>query len=124
MTTATVSIPYTEFQAIKEARSKAESEIVRLQKQITDEKVAASDHGMLMVARAALDVARFAVANLPPESTLDWPFESLRLIAKCLPAMPDVSPDDAELAVTLDHFATECERFETRRRVLGTARLQ
>jgi hypothetical protein len=120
MTTATVSIPYSEFQAIKEAREKAEQEVATIKRQITEEMIEASNQETRIVARAALEVARFAVANLPPEVTIGWPTEALRAIAKSLPSMPDATLDDPELAITLDHFAMECERFEARRRVFGT----
>ena len=118
--TATVSIPYSEFQALQEAKRAAELETAQLKQVITETKIAASNEAMLIVARSALHIVRFAIASLPPESTKGWPSVELRSIASMLDAMPDASIDDRELAITISIFADECDRFEQRGRILGT----
>lgn len=116
---ATVTIPYGEFQAIQEARRIAEVAAADLRQQISETKIAASDPVLLVVARSAIEVVRFAVASLPPESTRGWPTEALKRVAANLPSMPDAVQDDQELAITLMSFARECDHFEQRRNALG-----
>lgn len=118
--TATVTIPYNEFQAIQDAKIKAELETAAIKEQLTSRKIESSDATLLFVARAAIEVVRFAVANLPPETTKNWPTEALRKIAVRLSSMPDASPDDQELSITLFGFADECDLLDGRRRAIGT----
>lgn len=115
MSTATVTIPYDEFQAIQNEKRQAEEQVADLKRQVTEAKISASDPHLLALSRAALDVVRYAVASLPPESNMGWPFESLRAVAEEVEHMPDATPDHAELAMTLRTFATECEDHERRR---------
>jgi len=117
---ATVTIQLNEFQAIQEAKKRAEEELAALQNQIKEMKIEASDPVLLVVARSAIEVMRFAVASLPPESTKNWPSFALKKVAENLASMPDATTDDQELAITFMGFARECERFEERRRVLTT----
>jgi hypothetical protein len=115
-----VSIPYSEFQAIQEAKWKAETDLALMKQQISEQKISSSDKTLFEVSRAAIEIVRFAVANLPPESTVRWPTTALRVVATRLPSMPDAGPDDDELMITLKRFADECDQFETRGRALGT----
>lgn len=114
--TATVSIPYSEFQEIQDKRKEAELEAAKLKEQITQAKIAASDPHLLALSRAALEVVRYAVASMPPESNPGWPYEALRVVAAEVVNMPDATPDHSDLATTFKIFATECEQHEERRR--------
>lgn len=113
--TATVNIPMDEFQALQHSKTSAEAEANNLREQIRTMKVQASDQTLLVVARAGIEIVRFAVSQLPPESTIGWPTLALSKIASLLEDMPDANADDSELAVTLAGFARECEAFEERR---------
>jgi hypothetical protein len=117
---AAVTMGLDEFQSLQDARMKAELEVAKLKQQITEQKITASDPILIVVARAALEVTRFAIANLPPESTVHWPTDALRSIGDNLPSMPDASHDDQEFAITMITFAEECDRFERRGKALGT----
>lgn len=119
-TTATVTVPYNEYQAIQEAKLQAELETAKLRQQLTSSKIEASDAALFEIARAAIEIVRFAVGNLPPESTKHWPIAALRVVASRLPLMPDAGVDDQELALTLVNFAHECDVYEKRGKVLGT----
>lgn len=115
--TASVTIPYHEFQELQEAKRKAELEAATLKQQITDQKIEASDPHLLALSRAAVEIVRYAVSSLPPESNKGWPFESLRTVAAELPSMPDATHDHGELAQTLVIFSKECEDHERRRQL-------
>ena len=114
---ATVSIPLSEFQEIQQAKDKAEKEASQLREQIRQATITASDSVLFALSKKSLDIVRFAIANLPPESTKAWPIESLREIAKLLPQAAGATIDDEEFAVTIASFARECEMFEARRQV-------
>jgi hypothetical protein len=113
---ASVTIPYTDFEAIQTARKAAEREVAELRERIRENKIEASDPTVLLVAREALEVARYAVASLPPESNKGWPARALRVIAEHLPSLPDATQDDHELASTFIYFANEIDLYEKRRR--------
>ena len=115
-----MTIPYTEFQAIQNRAREAERKLAEVEQRTRDLRIAECDAASLTVARNALEVVRYAVANLPAESNKDWPTNALHAIAKALPSLPDATVDDRELATTIDYFATEAERFEERRRALGS----
>ena len=93
----------------------------RLKEQIRSQKIESSDQVLLKVARASIEIVRFAVAHLPAEDTHGWPTSALQAVAEWLPSMPDATVDHQELAVTLTSFARECEAFERRRRGISSA---
>ncbi len=115
-----MTIDLGEFQALQDAKTKAELALSQMQQEIITKKIEASDAVLYSISRAALEIVRFAVANLPPESIKGWPTMALRTIACELPAMPDTVNDDKEFALTLSVFADECDRYEHRGKVLGT----
>lgn len=123
-TTAQVTIPYNEFQELQKAREIAETEVARLGALITEQKIEACDPHLFKLARAALDVIRYAVGSLPPESNKGWPFESLRVVADELVHMPDATPDHNELSMTFKTFSRECEDHERRRQASGVVKQQ
>jgi hypothetical protein len=103
---------------LQKARETAEQEASNLREQIRQGATTSSDQLLLAMTRAGIEVARFAVSHLPPESTKGWPLAAMRTIAENLPTMPGASIDDGELAVTLTNFVKECEVFEQRRRAI------
>lgn len=116
MQSATVNIALSDLMQLQRAKEDAEAQIAKLQDQLREEATKASDPILLQAARAGIQVTRFAVSQLPPESTMGWPTNDLLKIAELLPQMPDATVDDGELGVTLASFARECEIFERRRR--------
>ena len=115
---ATVSLPYSELQMLQETTKKAEEKVAELQQQLTQAKVEASDPILLKLARDAIAIVRFAVSQLPAESTKGWPHEALLAVAEALPQLPDATTDDVELSVTLASFSRECKMYEQRRAVM------
>lgn len=67
-------------------------------------------------ARDCLTIARFGVANLPPEMIVGWPYEILGRICDTIDALPDCSTDDRDMANDLRGFVRDCEGHELRRR--------
>jgi hypothetical protein len=113
--TATVTIPYSEFEEIQKARQAAEERAAKAEVLVATTKVEKCNQHLLALSRAAIEIVRYAVASLPPESNRGWPFEALRSVAAELPHAPDATQDHTELAQTLSTFAIECERQERRR---------
>jgi hypothetical protein len=113
-----VSITLSEFLEVQNARTKAEMEAAQLKEQIRTMKIEANSSLLIAFYRSALELVRFAVASMPPESTRGWPVDHLHAIARTLPSLPDATVDDGDLSITLRNFADECARYESRRRVL------
>ena len=113
---ATVTMDLGEYQQLHEAKKATEIENAQLKQQNIDAKIASSDPHLVAFARAALDIIRYAVASLPPESNKGWPFESLRVIADEVVNLPDAGSTHDELSLTFTTFATECEDHERRRK--------
>ncbi len=113
---ASVTIPYSEFQALQKSKQAAETAMAEMRAQIAAQKIEASDPQLLALSRAALDIVRYAVATIVPESNVGWPFESLRVFATYLEQMPDATQDHFEMAQTFRIFAKECEDHERRRK--------
>ena len=70
---------------------------------------------LMALARDQLEVTRFAVANLPPETTRGWPWERLIKIAKRIEDLPDFGEDDRSLMIELVTFANEAAAHEEAR---------
>lgn len=121
MSTATVTIPLTEFQEITNTREEALKRAAAAEKRLNEEKIAANDGATYAIARAALDVVRLAIGNLPPETTRGWPISALRVIAEQLPVMDGASTDDKDLATTIGYFADECAKCELQRKAQADA---
>lgn len=116
---STVNLTLEDYTALQQAKVNAENERAELQKKYDALRLAngtKQDITALNTAvRRCADVARFAVANLPPESTKGWPFAELRVLADSVDALPDAGPNDKTLAIELRAFAAECEKHEHRR---------
>lgn len=69
-------------------------------------------------ARDCLTIARFAIANLPPEVIRGWPVDALRRMIHGLKDLPDYDVNDRDMAIDLLNFADECAEHEARRRAL------
>lgn len=113
---ATVTIPFNEFQEITNARDTALTRAAEAEAKLREGKIAANDGTTYAVARAALDVVRLAIGNLPPETTRGWPIAALRVLAEQLPVMDGASTDDRDFATTIGYFADECAKCELQRK--------
>ncbi len=123
---AQITIDLTEFDALRDARKAAEENAARLERELIQARLNAGDalttKGLTKIARSAMTIARFAVANLPPESTRNWPSSALREISELIGILPDYSTDDGEMAGEFRAFASEVERFEKWRASNGKER--
>ena len=121
---ATVTIDLDEFLSIKKLLADSEAKAVELTEQLVAARAADPSERvpkLTALARATLQVACFAVANLSPELIKRWPYPALRAIADGLrdTVLPDHSPHDDELAMELRKFASECEEWDQRRARFG-----
>ena len=118
MSTATMTLSFSEYQALLDDKKKLVEEAADLQRQLTAAKLEDPSGRLapvLAFARDCLTVTRYAVANLAPELSVGWPFVELRRIATALPSLPDATINDRDMAIDLHAFARDCEAHETRR---------
>jgi hypothetical protein len=115
----TLQLSLDDYNAMQSAKTKAEQETAEVCKELEAAKFVDGDERVAKVtafAREALTVARFAVANLPPEMIRSWPYQALFKIAETINDLPDCSINDRDMAIDLAAFARDCEAHEIRRR--------
>lgn len=118
MSGATMTIPYSEYQSLLDAIKKNAEDITQVRIELTAAKMADPTGRVPTItafARECLTIARYAVANLPPELNKGWPYRTLFRVANFMPELPDYSIDDRDLANDLVAFGKECEQHELRR---------
>lgn len=119
MSHATLSISLDDYNTLLAARAAAERALTEAHHDLAAAKLVDPSGrlpALVAFSRDCLTIARFAVANLPPEMIRSWPYEALRRIATELPALPDATHDDRDMALDLMNFAKDCEDHELRRR--------
>ncbi len=111
----TVTIPLEDLDAIRTARYAAENETAELKKRLT-EALQTDRTGTVKelndLLRECFVIVRFAVANLPAETTRRWPSGSLRKLIDALPKLPDANDDDKSFAIELRTFRREIAEFD------------
>ena len=112
---ASITLSMEEYRDLEEKKIQAENSAADLQKQLLVAHATAIEQhvpGLLALVDEALTVVRFAVGNMPPESTRNWPIVSLQRVADLMPHLPGFGAKEQEIAIDFNHFAAECERFE------------
>lgn len=116
---AKVEMTLGELQELQGAKTRAEQETAELRKELEIAKSVDGDERVAKVtafARHCLTIARFAVANLPPETIKRWPYDALRALCATIDVLPDYSINDRDMAIDLLAFARDCEALELQRR--------
>jgi hypothetical protein len=116
---AKVELTLGELQELQGAKALAEQETAEIKRQLETAKGVDGDERVAKVskfARHCLEIARFAIANCPPEVIKGWPYEALRGLCDTIDALPDFSTSDRDMAIDLRSFAAYCEEHELRRR--------
>jgi hypothetical protein len=119
MSNATLTISLNDYNALLASRAAIEADLIIVSKELEAAKLVDPSGrlpALVAFSRDCLTLARFAVANLPPEMIRGWPYEALRRIAAELPTLPDATADDRDMALDLINFAKDCEDHEIRRR--------
>jgi hypothetical protein len=114
-----LTISLDEYNALVASKAQADQETAKVRKQLEIAKGVSSDERVARVtkfARHCLEVARFAVANCPPEMIKGWPYQALRGMCDTIESLPDFSTNDRDMAIDLRGFAADCEEHELRRR--------
>lgn len=116
---AQITMSYEEFKVFEDAKEKSEAEIAELKKQVSEAKL--GDPGSIVrvladVTRQALQIARFAMANMSPEVIKGWPADSLRAIGLQISQLPDFTVDDRDFGLEMIHFADEIDRWDQHRK--------
>jgi hypothetical protein len=115
VTSATVTIPLEDLDALRAAKQAAENEAADLRTKLveslqTDRTGVVKELNTLV--RDCLVVVRFAIANLPPETTRRWPTTALRAILEALPKVPDASVDDKAFIIEMRQFRKDIAEFD------------
>lgn len=115
-----VNLTLDDYNSLLEARRNAENEAADLRKQLREAKLATGGDDRVRVltqsVRNALEVVRFAVANMPPETVRGWPWTKLVAVSHDIEVLPDADSDDVSFAIELRKFAVECEKIERQRK--------
>jgi hypothetical protein len=116
---ATLQMTLVDYNSLLDARKKAEQELAEVRAELVAAKLVDPTNRVTEVtafARDCLTIARFAVANLPPEMIRGWPHETLTKICETIHVLPDHSINDRDMALDLLNFARDCKDHELRRR--------
>lgn len=120
---ASVTFSYEEWGEHQAKLVAAHNEVAELRKQLDDrltkelESAGASSVDRLRtLVESALTITTFAAANLPPETTPNWPAEALTLVADNLDALPSFTGDKASLRIELHRLASEAATHNRLRR--------
>lgn len=119
MSTASLTLALAEYQDLLAARARAEQETAEVRAELAAAKLVdptSTVAPLTAFARDCLTIARFAVANLPPEMIRSWPYEALIRLCENIHVLPDCSINDRDMALDLISFAHDCEAHEIRRR--------
>jgi hypothetical protein len=119
MSQAMLTISLDDYNAMLATRAVAEQELAIATNQLIEAKLVDPSGrlpALVAFSRDCLTIARFAVANLPPEMIRSWPYEALRRVAAGLPLLPDAREDDRDMALDMINFAKDCEDHDIRRR--------
>jgi hypothetical protein len=117
----TITLTGDEYQELLNNTKTANNDAAALRAELVKVRTEALEQGVVSgkllceLVRHSLTVTRFAVANLPPETIRGWPTEALRKVVMGIPALPDYSIDDRDLAGELRAFADECDRWALER---------
>ena len=110
-----------EYQDLLHRRQEAENEAARLREELKAARGDALALGnklsgtLLITARASIEIVRFAVANLPPQTIKGWPTKALFTVADGLSALPEFDTEHRDLAIELKAFAREADALERER---------
>ncbi len=116
---ATVTMPLASYNRIDEQISKLQAQVAEFE----TEKRAAQEGAPLIsndnpdagnALRAAVEVVKYAVGNMPPEAHKGWPSQDLHELGELLRKNHDnfIEPEQATLGTTFIEFAKECEEIE------------
>lgn len=97
-----VTLDWTEYEGLKHRIKMLEENAAAAPPAPVDETAQAN------ALLAALEVVKFAIGNLPPESVAGWPHTHLTNLAAALTEMGTYAP---ELATTIRQFARECREL-------------
>ena len=122
LSNSTVNLTLEDYTGLQEAKRQAENEAADLRKQLTEARLDIGNDGstraLVAGTRKALDIVRFAVANLPPETVHNWPVATLVEVSHHIEKLPDATSDDVSFAIELRKFATECDLIARQRQAM------
>lgn len=120
---ATITFSYEEWNEHQAKLVAAHNEVARLSKLIEEHRSGSlagagitDAAGLKLLVEGAITITTFAAANLPPETTPNWPTESLRNVADNLSALPHFDGDKIALQIELRRLADEAATHNRLRR--------
>lgn len=118
MQSASMTLSLADYTQLQASVAEARQEAVALRAELEEARKADPldrVEKLTTFARDCLTIARFGVANLPPEMIKSWPYKTLRQVCENITALPDCSINDRDMAIDLLAFAKDCESHELRR---------
>jgi len=110
-----------EYKQLIDSRDAALAKNAELARALVEAKLDAGDgstRNLVELLRCLLTCTRFAVGELPPETTKGWPSGDLKRAAELLAQMPDHTVDDVSIASEFRGFIEDVERTERYREEL------
>jgi len=117
--TATLTISMLDYNKMQSDLAQARAEAAAAREEALKYRLGPPDgliEKLTAFARDCLTIARFGVANLPPEMIPGWPHKELKRICETIDGLPDCSVNDRDMAIDLLGFVRDCEEHELRRR--------
>lgn len=115
----TVTMDLASWDAVQHAKREAEQVAADLRRELMEAKLKGGDDGrveaLTRLARASLEIVRFAVGNVHAGSGLHWPADALATVASLMSSLPDFQADDNEAVIEFKAFAREAALLNERR---------
>jgi hypothetical protein len=112
---AMIQLPYDNFRALENDLARLRRENAALRRESSGHRVAPDEAISSAAFAAALEIVRFAVANLEPRTVRGWPHHELAVVAELLPKALPAIEEVGVLANTLREFAREAADIDRER---------
>lgn len=114
---ATVTMEESEYLTLKGAVTNANQETAAVQAELERERNRSFDERLAELSKAwnaSKAVIDYAVGNLSPEFSRNWPHEDLQTLAELVDKLPGATSRDAERAIIWRDFSKQVIDFEIR----------
>jgi hypothetical protein len=113
-----INMPLSEWQEMQSKLARAQKENGELERKARDLERSDPTGRIDRLVEAlddALEIARYAVANLDPATVRGWPFKTLRALGERLRDIPGATADHTQIGAEFVSFSHEAETLENER---------
>jgi hypothetical protein len=114
---ATVTMEESEYLALKAATATANTETAAVRDELERERNRSFDERLAELSKAwnaSKSVVDYAVGNLSPEFSRNWPHEDLKVLSELVDKLPGATSRDGERAIIWRDFSAQVTDFELR----------